>query len=1267
MKYVCILFMASLLMAIHCHAQIPTDSLVAYYPFNGNYSDESGHNNDGMLVGKNPVAIQDRFQDSAKALEFSLLDTNFIRIPSSTTLDGFATITVSAWVKSNGPNATDNQTIIGKWNGADSNQSFTLDLGDNSTNPDFGIRLSSNVSVVLNSSRGIPTGAWTHLVGTYDGTVIAIYVDGMRDTSMVVASPTSLKSTSTTITIGAHDEDTTSDINRFDGAIDDIRVYNRALSYVEIQALYHEGGYYNLNDGLGAYYPFSGNAADSSGKGNDGTNNAATMTADRFGNADKAYGFNGTNYISIPNNSSLDIGNQFTIEGWIYVTSSNLSGRIISKGYATGYGGYELIIEGNNPPLFRFDVSLDGVYSMNYCSTPLMVNSWYQVGVAYENSELRFYINGTFTNGIAKTGTVSSNTYEMSLGRRSIPTPQDYFYGNIDDIRIYNRALNDVEIQALYHQGGWSPLGSISGTVFSDVNANGSKDSGEVGLVNWELILKDSSDTIIDSTSTDAAGYYFFDSLRSGHYAVNELLQDEWVQTFPQGLGVQNILVSGGIADTGADFGNVSAYRYVGPSGGNWSDSLNWLQDHPPGPLDPAIIPLNKTVILNSLPNDSIRYLRILSGAILNFADTVGTLKVAKSVRIDNGGTIDFPAANNNTGLICYSDFVNQGTLTPGHSTFTFSGNVPKSIISSHASSGASAFYNLNISGDSVGASGNIRVNHRLTLDYSLNQSQEDSISIDNDSTDALVGSGLIPKGLISRKIRQGEVDNYRFESPSSFLKFDGTGTYPSAVSITTLPDSSPPSFRLKWQLAGGVIDTVQNTIRKDSIQKFTKWALGVPRPYTPGGVPVIEREYAITAEGGSGYQAGLELRYDQSEVPPSVDETPLQLLHGPCILDTVAANWNMLSLPLIPDDHLKDNLFPTSSSAAFGYEGGYIVKPNLQFGTGYWLKFPSMQEVTVLGDDREKAAIPVSSGWNMIGSLSFPIAATSVGSIPAGIIKSRFFGYTTGYQVIDSLMPLRAYWVKVDADGQLVLATTMSNAKVQSSTLLIENFSSLTIKDATGNEERLYFGATSAHPDQSQFEMPPLPPTGVFDARFATGRIAELADAKMSREIPIVLSSAVYPLSIQWEMKTDAAPAQLFIDGKEFSLIGKGTRDIANLISQIHLILSSALSGHLPAEFELDQNYPNPFNPVTVIRYQLPACANRSATSIYNVSLKIYNVLGQEVATVVDGAENAGYKSVQWNAGSFASGIYFYRLSVTSTGNPTKIFTQTNRMAVVK
>ena len=95
------------------------------------------------------------------------------------------------------------------------------------------------------------------------------------------------------------------------------------------------------------------------------------------------------------------------------------------------------------------------------------------------------------------------------------------------------------------------------------------------------------------------------------------------------------------------------------------------------------------------------------------------------------------------------------------------------------------------------------------------------------------------------------------------------------------------------------------------------------------------------------------------------------------------------------------------------------------------------------------------------------------------------------------------------------------------------------------------------------------------------------------------------------------------------------------------------------PSSMKLYANYPNPFNPETVIRYTVP-----DASASYTVTLKIFNVLGQEIATLVNGQKSAGYYEVKWNALQQSSGIYFYRLSIT---DGSKTFQDIKKMVLMK
>jgi glucuronoarabinoxylan endo-1,4-beta-xylanase len=100
------------------------------------------------------------------------------------------------------------------------------------------------------------------------------------------------------------------------------------------------------------------------------------------------------------------------------------------------------------------------------------------------------------------------------------------------------------------------------------------------------------------------------------------------------------------------------------------------------------------------------------------------------------------------------------------------------------------------------------------------------------------------------------------------------------------------------------------------------------------------------------------------------------------------------------------------------------------------------------------------------------------------------------------------------------------------------------------------------------------------------------------------------------------------------------------------NLDVRETVSASRPADFKLSQNYPNPFNPTTVVNYQLPQTSD--------VSLRVFDMLGREVMTLVNGRQSAGNYAVNINAAGMASGVYFYRLQA---GN----FTETRKMMLVK
>jgi len=980
----------------------------------------------------------------------------------------------------------------------------------------------------------------------------------------------------------------------------------------------------------------------------------------------------GVTYATTPLLSGLDYGNLS-----IYAEFS------ISE-YPSSGTRRPVFVAGSSSRWLGFQILSDGTVAMTYNNVSIKtspvvcsLNDWHTALVTYDSTSHtgRFNFDGVLAgSAIFSLETFGEADKDVRITDGSIGMT---FKGKFRNLAIYNSNISDWLTST-------RPPSFVFGTVYNDQDGDGVQDPGEPGLAGWTVHLETGDSRGPRDTTTDSNGRYSFTTDLAGDViTVSEIVPDDWVQISPATPSYHQINISySGMIVTGMDFGNKSGYRYIGPVGGNWSNPANWSGGHVPQPSEVVVIPVN--VIVDVLPNDSILGLRILTGATLTFSATAPPLKLAGNVIIGGGGAIVFPSSlalvkspslsSTTLGMICYSDWINRGTFTAGHSTITFAGDTKKNI-------GATNFYNLEISGLNVSTDGNLEVTNNLILHQPFEVSNKDTVVVMNTATTAIQDTGRIIRGTIKRNIASGETGSYRFESPLSYVKFNGTGTYPSAVTITTLPDTTPPSFNLNWQLMGGVVDPVQNIVTFDSATHFSKWVYGIPRPTTTAdpmskqsiaittaaiqqqmatGIPLIRRLYTINAVGGSNYQAQVRLRYDQSEVPFGVSETELRLLRGPFFIDSVQAQWNMVSLPLIPDSTKKDSVFPASSSDAFAYDGTYIERTSLNFGEGYWLKFTNATQVVIMGEDRDSVTIPVREGWNMVGAISYPISSASVASVPSGIITSEFFGYTSSYQPEDSLKPLHSYWVKTGSAGNLVLSTHhgVVIAKENSFKTLLKGLNVLTVSDAAKNDQQLFYGSDGKL-ELKRYDLPPVPPEGMFDVRYSTDRFVEVSDGKLGKVLPIKISSALYPITLHWQINDPKTQAWLSIGGKEVALETDGKLIVSNPDAQIQIRLSSRSIGELPKEFALYQNYPNPFNPRTTLKYSLPSDSK--------VKLTIYNVLGQVVDVLVDAIESAGYQTAEWNASNLASGVYFYRLETTSVLDASKSFTQVKKMLLLR
>jgi len=200
-----------------------------------------------------------------------------------------------------------------------------------------------------------------------------------------------------------------------------------------------------VSAGLIAYYPFDGNANDASGNGNDGVVTGTILTNDRFGNLNSAYSFNGIDdYIKVPNSRSISISGNYTLAAWVKFNQLTRTTygydwqSIINKDTFTS-GSYALMVK---------------TVGENIFGTGLTVNSWHYLTSVYDAGVAKtyFYLDGLLVNEQATSG-LTANSFDLWIGKNNLSQGGYGWYpmdGQLDEIRIYNRALTHTEIQQLY-------------------------------------------------------------------------------------------------------------------------------------------------------------------------------------------------------------------------------------------------------------------------------------------------------------------------------------------------------------------------------------------------------------------------------------------------------------------------------------------------------------------------------------------------------------------------------------------------------------------------------------------------------------------------------------------------------------------------------------------------------------------------------------------------------------------------------------------------
>jgi hypothetical protein len=140
---------------------------------------------------------------------------------------------------------------------------------------------------------------------------------------------------------------------------------------------------------------------------------------------------------------------------------------------------------------------------------------------------------------------------------------------------------------------------------------------------------------------------------------------------------------------------------------------------------------------------------------------------------------------------------------------------------------------------------------------------------------------------------------------------------------------------------------------------------------------------------------------------------------------------WNLVANPIRTASDSVHQLYPASLydyAFAFVPDIGYEQRNVMENGPGYWATFPQDTTSTLVGVAVMVDTIHVSTGWNLIGSITSAVDTAAITTIPPGLRSSPYFGYLNGYTPASSILPGRAYWVKASGGGIVILGTSREN-----------------------------------------------------------------------------------------------------------------------------------------------------------------------------------------------------------------------------------------------
>ena len=522
--------------------------LVAYYPFEGNLADASGNGNSGTPVGSVGYA-QGKIGQALKLGGVS--NVGCVRVSSSPSLSFTTQLSWSCFVRVDGsigqtsadcsgtPVEGAPQCVIAKRGdryGLWSN--LYVSQGRGSMIANFGINSYTSAPVGIEGTVPYNLGRWIHLAFVYSSGQVIEYVDGV-EVARRGSQPTGFSTVnSADLYVGiqrnlageacsGHGPDWWYPLN---GAIDDLRIYNRALSADEVRALANPSSAplsatlpptpalrsatgADLSQGLVAWYSFEGSLSDGSGKANHGLpTGSVSFTQGRVGQAVKLGGIRNPGYIRVPAGASMAVNDEYTFSFFARIDGgvgeSDTGGApalgepqcpLAKSGDRIGWFFYIYAHPDQQKANTRYGDRWLGPFID--AQLPVQLGSWVHFAVVYDSGQAIQYVNGSEVGraSLLPMNAKSSNAEDLYIGISncaSVYPSHPLVYpldGAIDEVRIYNRALTADEVRALASPSSAALTGSRSAAssfaaASSPTTAPGSNAPGTLQPL-WPVVL----------------------------------------------------------------------------------------------------------------------------------------------------------------------------------------------------------------------------------------------------------------------------------------------------------------------------------------------------------------------------------------------------------------------------------------------------------------------------------------------------------------------------------------------------------------------------------------------------------------------------------------------------------------------------------------------------------------------------------------------------------------------------------------------------------